>query len=832
MQNYYRFFLFLLLLFFLTSWAISQTPHYISQFEVSDVGTDGWADVGWWAGFNSVTRIDDPTGRSVGVLQLVCDSANAGPGINKSPLDVEGAYDLSVWVYLPANFPDDGYIQWWGQDNQHWSHFEDTPYYGADLPKEHWVTINFHLMSRFLSDSLTFNPYTYQMGWCGVKITVPDPSWSGTILLDDIGRVGADPVEVADFEVESLSTQGFGDPGWGTATTLSWVADPTGLSLGALQVGLAGDNSFIEKSNIPTERDYEILSYKIWLPSDFPDSMAINTVIQENVHWNDQYKVIDYGIDLPKEQWVLIEYELLHFFLLDSALYHPYPPNGIGRIYVQFNGATYNGNIYVDEVRLMSHNKAGVGILQSPEVFLAAAVDTILDETTGRPLYHHRIEWNDLAVSMNETYNVYMSETGPIANVQAPGVIQVSTQVPRGTEEWMEPLYSINDETATRYYAVTASAIVGGNLVETPVRLDTSNTQAVTSAHTIPLQEIPLVQNFNFQVDGDIFEFRQLAQTFTRSKLYVQDANGDAVDFLGNWDPNDLDFEAYIVMDANNMYIGFEVVDDDPTGDSQPWEGDGLDVFGIFTDWTGVTARFAGTDVPNNDQGGFRISYAPNAATYEEQLQRNGSGAWSNTTGVDHGADVWEDGYAVEIKVPFTTAAAEFGGDVFVPANNMLFPAKVDVNDNDDTTDVAYVGNLRTLQNHWGAQPGNFTSWMRAEGWTPMVITSTPLPPVGIDDNGEIIPLTTKLYNNYPNPFNPTTTIRYYLEKATDVKLIIYNSLGQKVRTLVDKKQLRGDYQVYWRGTNGHGTRVASGHYFVKFETDHYSKVKKILLLK
>jgi hypothetical protein len=831
MQNFHKVFLSFLLLFFLASFAISQSPHYISQFEVAGVGEDGWADVGWWAGFNSVTRIDDPTGRSAGVLQLDCASANNGPGINRSPLDAEGAYDLSVMVYLPADFPDSGFVQWWGQDNDHWSHFEDTPYYGVDLPKEHWVPINFHLMSRFLTDSSTFNPYDYQFGWCGVRVTVPDENWSGIVLLDDIARVGADPIEVADFEVSSLGTQGFGDPGWGTATTVDRIDDPTGLSSGVLGVTMAGDNSFIEKSNIATERDQEILSYKIWLPSDFPDSMAINTVIQENVHWNDQYRVVDYGIDLPKEQWVLIEYELMHYFLIDSTLYHPYPPNGIGRIYVNFNNATYNGTIYVDEVRLLSHNKAGVGILQSPEVTMAATIDTVLDATTDRPLYHHLIEWQDLPVSMNETYNIYMSETGPITNVSAPGVIKVSEQVPRQTQEWFEPLYSINDEAATRYYAITATAIVGGEVVETPVRLDTSNTQALNSAHTIPYHEIPLVESFDFVVDGDIFEFRQLAQTFTRSKLYCTNANGPAVDYLGEWDPNDLDFEAYLVMDADNLYIGFEVTDDNPTGAEQPWRGDGLDVFGIFMDWTDITSRFFGTDVPNNGAGGFRISYAPNAATYEEQLQRNGGGAWSTTTGVDHGADVWEDGYAVEIKVPFTTGAAEFGGDVFVPANNMLFPAKIDVNDNDDSTDVAFDGELRTLQAHWGAQPGNFSSWLRSDGWTPMIITTTPLP-VSIDDNGNIIPQTTELYQNYPNPFNPMTTIKYYLDKTTDVKLVIYNALGQKVQTLVNKEQYKGKYQVYWRGTNDQGSKVASGYYFVKLETENYSKVQKMLLLK
>jgi hypothetical protein len=203
MRDFHRVFFTVLAIFLLVSFAISQTSHYISQFEVASQGNDGWDDVGWWAGFNSVTRIDDPTGRSAGVLQLDIASANNGPGINRSPLDIEGAYDLSVWVYLPSDFPDDGFIRWWGQDNGNWIHFEDTPYYGADMPKETWVTIDFHARSRYMQDSTTFNPYTNQMGWCGVQVVVPDSLWSGVVLLDDFTRVGADPVQIADFEVGS-----------------------------------------------------------------------------------------------------------------------------------------------------------------------------------------------------------------------------------------------------------------------------------------------------------------------------------------------------------------------------------------------------------------------------------------------------------------------------------------------------------------------------------------------------------------------------------------------------------------------------------------------------
>jgi hypothetical protein len=81
--------------------------------------------------------------------------------------------------------------------------------------------------------------------------------------------------------------------------------------------------------------------------------------------------------------------------------------------------------------------------------------------------------------------------------------------------------------------------------------------------------------------------------------------------------------------------------------------------------------------------------------------------------------------------------------------------------------------------------------------------------------------------NSYPNPFNPTTTISYELPKDAYVKIKVYNSSGQKVKTLANGFQVSGKHEVVFDGTN-----LASGIYFYKFETDNFTSVKKILLVK
>ncbi len=84
-----------------------------------------------------------------------------------------------------------------------------------------------------------------------------------------------------------------------------------------------------------------------------------------------------------------------------------------------------------------------------------------------------------------------------------------------------------------------------------------------------------------------------------------------------------------------------------------------------------------------------------------------------------------------------------------------------------------------------------------------------------------------ELSQNFPNPFNPTTTIRFSIPNASNVKLTVYNSLGQQINTLIDEYKPAGSYQV-----NFDGADLASGVYIYRFETNNFSEVRKMTLLK
>ncbi len=94
------------------------------------------------------------------------------------------------------------------------------------------------------------------------------------------------------------------------------------------------------------------------------------------------------------------------------------------------------------------------------------------------------------------------------------------------------------------------------------------------------------------------------------------------------------------------------------------------------------------------------------------------------------------------------------------------------------------------------------------------------------------VPAEFSLSQNYPNPFNPTTTIRFSLKNNEPVKLVIYNLLGQAVKTLIDKKMTAGGYEIEWNGRDDAGKIVPSGIYLYRLETTSGTITKSMVLLK
>jgi hypothetical protein len=108
--------------------------------------------------------------------------------------------------------------------------------------------------------------------------------------------------------------------------------------------------------------------------------------------------------------------------------------------------------------------------------------------------------------------------------------------------------------------------------------------------------------------------------------------------------------------------------------------------------------------------------------------------------------------------------------------------------------------------------------------------TSPYEPGAGTDD--EKVVSAAYLGSNYPNPFNPSTTIAFGLVKASPVNLGIYDASGRLVRILADRSFPAGQHALTWNGVDGRGHAVASGVYFYRLVAGDFRETKKMILLR
>ena len=121
----------------------------------------------------------------------------------------------------------------------------------------------------------------------------------------------------------------------------------------------------------------------------------------------------------------------------------------------------------------------------------------------------------------------------------------------------------------------------------------------------------------------------------------------------------------------------------------------------------------------------------------------------------------------------------------------------------------------------------------QAEGSPVYIYTVTDALGASVTMQLQTRPAAFALATNYPNPFNPATTIQYALPQAADVQLTVYNVVGQVVRTLVAEHQSAGRYLVAWDATNDNGQSLSAGVYFYRLQAGgEFHAVRKMLLLK
>ncbi len=105
-------------------------------------------------------------------------------------------------------------------------------------------------------------------------------------------------------------------------------------------------------------------------------------------------------------------------------------------------------------------------------------------------------------------------------------------------------------------------------------------------------------------------------------------------------------------------------------------------------------------------------------------------------------------------------------------------------------------------------------------------------PPIVSVQDEQIVKNEFILYNNYPNPFNPSTKISFNVPVRSQLKLEIYNVRGELINTLIDEEYSPGKYEVLWNGRNMNGEKVTSGIYLYRFLADGFVQTKRMVLIK
>jgi hypothetical protein len=95
------------------------------------------------------------------------------------------------------------------------------------------------------------------------------------------------------------------------------------------------------------------------------------------------------------------------------------------------------------------------------------------------------------------------------------------------------------------------------------------------------------------------------------------------------------------------------------------------------------------------------------------------------------------------------------------------------------------------------------------------------------EETGNLLPGGFYLEQNFPNPFNPETTIIYSVPYETEIKLKVYNSIGEEIITLVDELKNAGTYKIFFRSSD-----LSSGIYFLELSSENYISTRKMILIK
>ncbi len=588
------------------------------------------------------------------------------------------------------------------------------------------------------------------------------------------------------------------------ALKMDWTVDATETWGGYSLVVFESDTFFDDLS----QNRYLLLNYNNKVKSSIPGNVVLRV------------ELYDYS-DGVQEVWYYQNNTVLDadsgwnrllIPLVDNG--YGTPPNETGFSNPGWAGSPGNQQLDLDKIKafVIEFSAGTQGTVTNGTILLdyltaygKGAVDTTPpDPPTALQVvpgnYYNLVVWQDPPNEPKSKYTVYYSEN-PITDVNAPGVEVAWPKLDYGTQAWNHLLFSpVADSVLSYYYAVTATDSAGN--VSAPAVTSSPTTNTAKGVVTISLNPPT-----NLVCDGNLSEWSGV----TPIRLFPSEG-AHIVTNTTITDDNDLSVLAYLAADNDYLYVAFDVTDDVVDNSAiNSWEQDSPDLFLGLYNWHGMPhVGYEGGSEPDYH---FRFNY-------NQLIIDNLGGAvlLSDSSQWYHWAQKFPTGYVIEAKIAWADIAAVSGDDVFVPVEGYRVPIDFSINDADG-------GGVR--QGILTLSPYNDdTSWQSPMYWVYTWIGNR-MYPLGIGDTQTPVPYTFSLKQNYPNPFNPMTTIKYSLANSVPVKLEVYNTLGQKVKTLVNRVQPAGEYTVQFDAND-----LSSGIYFYRLKAGDFNSVRKMILMR
>ena len=464
------------------------------------------------------------------------------------------------------------------------------------------------------------------------------------------------------------------------------------------------------------------------------------------------------------------------------------------------SGTTTSGKVRFDRL-------TGYGFKETD--FTAPGMVTGLSATSGT--FANTVSWTDVDGETGETYDVYYS-TVPITDLSAAGVLVAAQRVAEGTGVFVHELYTpLTDKEVKYYYAVVARDAVGNvNMTEfaaTPTAVTNTGKGVGTIALTAPA---------SFAADGQLGEWSGVTPIHIAPGAtfgYVPSSTGLVTDAA------DLSADVYVAAGTDALYVAFDVTDDRvtpvPAGTTdERWMWDGTELYIGFFDSKGAKSAAYKT-ATTSDEAHYKFQF------YTEVINQDQTGKGVVATAGDgnYTFTVKPDGkgYVIEARLPYSTILFE-GAPAFQPQQGWMVPFDVVVMDNDS--------NVKSREGILTFSPfNNDNSWQTPMNWF-WAYTGTEMRAVS-NEGDEAMGNTYALAQSFPNPFSGTALIQYALKQPEKVSLDVYNVLGQRVATLVDKMQGAGTYEVSFDAAN-----LPAGIYIYRIQAGSFTESRSMTLVR